>query len=556
MRNILIIGFLFFSFLAFSAENEATATEAQAGCMTPQCLGTDGALGSPDVEIAELCRYTLPEHCQKIKNIKLTTCYDDQTEWGGSTGASVLACGLGLWEGVVDVGVGTWNILKGAFKFTVDSEYREEALNTMSYLSEQFSDSEKAKAFLTDPLLEDVDEWAQCLNYKGRWEYVCEAGIQVVGTLFVLDKGEQIVRFPFRKVKELMGGRVTPRLTMRQKYQQRKKLQELLKSSAVNMDKLSVYQLQRLRPKDMRKVDASTLKSDISDLLSRRHLRAISLPNIRQMPVAGNARTLSRLSDDQFRAVMGSGNDISQMPFEAIEGNIKRIRGADIGKLDNLDQISPKAFGLMSANQIRGMSYKQVNNVTPDQEARLNDRLREALTQTRQKRKKEEDERVAAAKEKEKQQPATAEPPPKPAESPPKPAATESSPKPAAAESPPKPAAAESPSKPATAEPPSKPAAAESPPKPAAAESPSKPAAAESPPKPAAAESPSKPAVAEPPSKPAKTTANDDLSAQEVIKAAAEAAGVVGTGGVAGGAATVIKKKCNKCPDDTDICSA
>ena len=188
MKNTLLFFIVcFLSCSVFAADNAATGneaaaatdtdksvegltehktTEAQAGCLTPECLGTGDNLGSPDLEVAELCRYTLPEHCQKIKDIKFTTCYDDQAEWGGATGASALACVFGLAQGAVDIGSGIWNAIKGTYKFAVDSEYRDEAFTTMSYLSEQFSDSEKAKAFLTDPLLEDVDEWVQCFKLQ------------------------------------------------------------------------------------------------------------------------------------------------------------------------------------------------------------------------------------------------------------------------------------------------------------------------------------------------------------------------------------------------------
>ena len=135
MRNFLVIfTIIVFSFSVGSAENDEAQTEAGAGCMTPECLGVDGALGSRNSDIAELCRATLPAHCQKIKDIKLTTCYDDQVELGsGAGGAGALSCTLGLWEGAVDVASGVWNIGKGAWNFAMDSEYRDEALNVASF---------------------------------------------------------------------------------------------------------------------------------------------------------------------------------------------------------------------------------------------------------------------------------------------------------------------------------------------------------------------------------------------------------------------------------------
>ena len=241
------------------------------------------------------------------------------------------------------------------------------------------------------------------LNYKGRWEYVCESGIQVIGSIYLYKKGKKLVRFSSKKFRQLVGRRKPQKapLTMAQKYNQRKNLQSLLTNDGVYISNLTPYQRSLLKPKDMKKMRASSLTDEIANSLSNRHLRAISLENIRDISVANNGRTLSRLSDDQFRAVMGSGQNISQLPFEAIEGNIKRIRGADIGKLDQLDQISPKVFGQMSAGQIRGMSHRQVNNVTPEQEGALSNRLKAALTETRQKRQREEDAKTPEEKQRE-----------------------------------------------------------------------------------------------------------------------------------------------------------
>ena len=241
--------------------------------------------------------------------------------------------------------------------------------------------------------MEDIDEWVECLNYKGRWKYVCEGGIQLIGSIFAWDT---FVLLPKWKLQALIGKRGNKeRLSVRQKFKARRDLQTQLNTSgSVDISKLSPYQLGRLKSKDMTKMNVSRLTDDIASLLSKRQLAAIPLSKIRQMPIANNGRTLSRLSDDQFRAVAAT-QDMSKMSFDMIEANIKRIRSADIPKLENLDQVSPTVFGQMSAAQIRGMSHRQVNNVTPEQKDALkdNDRLKEALEETRKTRKREDDKR-------------------------------------------------------------------------------------------------------------------------------------------------------------------
>ena len=197
MKSIsLFIFIFFFSFVALSAENDEAQTEAGAGCMTPECLGVDGALGSRNSDIAELCRATLPAHCQKIKDIKLTTCYDGVYGGFANKAAAPIYCFPGIWEGVKEVGTGLWNLGKGTWNFAVDEEYRDEALNTMSFFFEQFSDPEEIKSLLADPILESIDKFFQCLNLRGKWEYGCGKGIQLVGGWHT---GKKFIYNPIRK---------------------------------------------------------------------------------------------------------------------------------------------------------------------------------------------------------------------------------------------------------------------------------------------------------------------------------------------------------------------
>ncbi len=367
-----------------TGESEANAneseTEAGAGCTTPECLGIAGIVGSPDLEVAELCRSSLPEHCQQIKNIKFTVCYEDQAGLGKSSVISGGYCLLGIWEGLVDVGTGVVKLGKGTYKFAVDEEYREEALNTGSVFFEQFSDSEKFKALLSGSILAEMDEFVECLNYRGRWEYICEGGIQVIAPLY-----------GYKKVKQFIGGRRNKqKLSVREKFEQRKELQELLSGTGyVDIGKLSSYQLGRLKPKDMRRMEISNFTDDIGSFLSNRQLHSIPPSKMNKLDIRVNHRTLRRLSDEQFKVAMING-DITSLPFNVIEGNIKRIRSVDVPRLSQLSHISPKAFSQMSAVQIRGMSSRQVNNVTPEQRASLSSRKKKAFEETREKRKQPE----------------------------------------------------------------------------------------------------------------------------------------------------------------------
>ena len=191
-----------------------TETEAGAGCMTPECLGEKGALGSRNIKIAEMCRLTLPAHCQQIKDTRLTTCYNDlyydkNKEFMGLVGNGGYNCAIGFGEGVKEVGSGLLGFAAAAGKFTVDSKYRDEVLDTMSFFFEQFSDPEDIKSLLSDPILESTDRFFQCLNFSGRWQYVCGRGIQLVGAgLGAWYGGKKFIYEPIKQYRR--NKRITP----------------------------------------------------------------------------------------------------------------------------------------------------------------------------------------------------------------------------------------------------------------------------------------------------------------------------------------------------------
>ena len=397
--RLLYIFLIFFSFSVGSAEedlrgalrgaeqrltgegevdaNEAE-TEAQGGCTTPEC---SGFVTATTVEAAELCRSTLPAHCQQIKDIKMTACYSDQTDWGQATGYSIWSCLVGIVSGGADLVTGTGKVLSGTYNLAFDEEFREEALNTASFFFEQFSDSEKFKELLSGPVLEQMDEFVGCLNYRGRWAYICEGGIQII-----------VPVYGYKTIKRFVGGRRNKqKLSIRQKFEQRKELQELLSGTGyVDISNLSGYQLGRLKPKDMARMNISNFTDNIGSFLSNRQLRGIPASKMNNLDIHVNHRTLERLSNDQFRVVMSNRSvKVSELPINVIENNIKRIPAKEISRLFQLDRISPKAFSQMSAPQIRNMSYRQVNDVTPEQVAKLSKRKKQTLKETREKRNKE-----------------------------------------------------------------------------------------------------------------------------------------------------------------------
>ena len=386
--RLLYIFLIFFSFaIGLEVNADEADTEAGAGCTTPECLGVAGVVGSPDLEVAELCRKTLPAHCQQIKDIKFTVCYDDQAYVLSASAASGWSCLVGLASGGTDVLTRTGKIAVGTYDFAMDGEHREEVLNTMSFFFEQFSDSEKFKELLSGPLLEEMDEFMECLNYRGRWEYVCEVGIQTAVPLY-----------GYKKIKQFVGGRRRniEKLSIKEKFQQRRDLQKLLSGTApVDIGKLSGYQLSRLKPKNMARMDISNFTDDIGSFLSNRQLRGIPPSKMSDLKILANHRTLGRLSNDQFKIAISNQKlfEVSKLPINVIEDNIKRIPAKEIPRFFQLDQISPKAFSRMSAPQIRNMSYRQVNDVTPEQTAKLPKRKKQTLKETREKRSGEEVER-------------------------------------------------------------------------------------------------------------------------------------------------------------------
>ena len=141
MKNILLNIMVF---CLFAISSPATAnTEAKAPCFN--CLITQNPLKSFE-EVQKLCMQSLPEYCHNIKP-KYTLCTPNIQE--GTTTQYIIedvgqqfgSCAMGVYDGATDLFTGTVDMVKGAGKFVVDSAYRKEALNTMSYMAASVADA-------------------------------------------------------------------------------------------------------------------------------------------------------------------------------------------------------------------------------------------------------------------------------------------------------------------------------------------------------------------------------------------------------------------------------
>ena len=182
---------------------EANKTEAAIVCTDPKCYGLPPDAGVK--KIAELCRKTLPKHCQKKIPIEYTQCHPSKTQvvsdiadWGGigdneavaivSLGSGVEGCISSLVEAVTDtielLGLGG-NVLAKAADFAVDlmspePEIRAEALDATSlFLSHLHPKKIPGYASAVKKsgetwLQEEWEKISGCLNGAGRTKYTCK----------------------------------------------------------------------------------------------------------------------------------------------------------------------------------------------------------------------------------------------------------------------------------------------------------------------------------------------------------------------------------------------
>ena len=345
-------------------------TEAGAGCTTPECLGlpTDQSLD----EIRKLCLKSLPKYCEGIKE-EFTSCYKDDELFSEVNVGSVGACIVGGISGIVDFFVMSWE-LGGAFGGLLKYEdHREEALDVISYMMEQIMDSEDNGAkfiqeFLLSPALEEVDEIVSCLNYRGRWEYVCEFGVQTYMGVKAFKIGRAVWR-PIRNKRKFKLG-FLDQLAAKRKLKKKLKAAKT-ENKLLDIRELGPYEMATLHKKNMHLINVRFMTDKMGEQMSKRQLHAIPLKQIKDLSARRAGRVLSRLSNKQFKAVIESDpSKIRDMSMYVVERNLFRIDPSHIPNF-NIRQMSPSGFGGMSVEQIRSLSSRQLREIAPKQRAAL-----------------------------------------------------------------------------------------------------------------------------------------------------------------------------------------
>lgn len=360
-------------------------TEAGAGCITPECMGLAG--DQTIDEALQLCLESLPEYCKDVKK-EFTSCYQDEEQtFSEASAKSAGACITGGISGVVDFVnfFVTVYELGGVFgDLFRDSYYRDEALDIMSYIMEQIMDSEDGidevlKEFLLSPVLEEIDELISCLNYRGRWEYVCEAGVQTYLGVKAFKVGRAIWR-PIKNRRKFRMGFLDQLATRRKLKKQLKAVRK--GKRLLDIRDIGPYGTTILSPKDMKLIDVRFMTDKMAERMSKRQLQAIPLNQVKDLSARRAGRTFSRLSNKQFKAVIDHDpSKIRDMSMYVVERNLKRIDPVHIPNVNNFNQMVPSAFGRMSVEQIRALSRRQLREITPEQIAALRGVRRQAFNE-------------------------------------------------------------------------------------------------------------------------------------------------------------------------------
>ena len=348
---------LLFSFPVF-AQSE---TEAGASCVGKECLSLAGVSSE---EVTNLCLKSLPEHCQSANLPLLRKKYNICLGDGGyfPVFSETLSCLHGGFEGLL---IEPLKIIKGTWDLVFDKETRDEALEALSFLSEEVSGEEGNKTLkdiLFSPMVEAGDKFVQCLNYKGRFEYICRRGFQLAAGFYALNKVQKI-RQAGKAVKEKRQAYIST-LSDKDKRLQQKELDDLLSSDkmgSVKIEKLTPYQISRLPQDGLQKIDFSDLKNETADYLTRHQLNSIPVKFYKNKKANDLSYNLERLKDDKFRYFMDKGiiNDLNE---SAIAQNLHRMPSHRIRELDNLPKIHPLSVvkarekgGWMSNDYIAGI---------------------------------------------------------------------------------------------------------------------------------------------------------------------------------------------------------
>ena len=356
-------------------------TEAGGACNTPACLqAQENPAQQTATVITQMCMDALPEHCQQVQP-KFTSCTPtDEMSWGQIAGYSAGSCLTGLWDGLVDTLWFFGSMAKGlgvaAWKAIRKSEYYEEAMDTGSFLVEDLQGfgPQGLKSMFEKAFWEEVDEFMICLNTRGRYEYACEgvsqvvvggaAGYGAVKGAGVMAKG---IRNPSRALRwRLRGMRGKfPNLTRKQRRQQTEKLQDMLNTrDELDVGELTPFMLSRLSKKQFQtRVDFSKLTDAQAMQLSKHRLKQIHPTEYAKMDIENLVRTLDRMPDEGFKALM-RGRNASHIPIASVEKNLHRIPPVSIEDLKNIHKVDPKVFRKkMSSERLRGLTFNQADNI-------------------------------------------------------------------------------------------------------------------------------------------------------------------------------------------------
>ena len=391
-------------------EKDQTTTEAQTPCHTPECVAARQKENDAKKQMTQICLQALPQHCQGIPE-EYTVCHPSQSTWDTNT----IGCAMGLVEGLGDVGAFVTSIGKGLYGWFTSSQYREEATNTISFLYEDLEEAgwDGITEIFKSALVTGYDKFTQCLNVEGRYEYFCEAGIEIYAGYKIariiggprknwrrlkaagrgvrrgagvvgrgagaIGRGAGAVGRGVGSRMRVMGDRISivasmgrgvgaAALTATQKVAQKKALREMLgKKGFIDSKDLSGYQLGLLKNSQIRnRVIFSNLADDQAMHLSRNQLQRIPLLEVEKMSSANLGRTLSRMSDKQFQALMNKPDNVKNIPLQALQANLHRVTPVHIPNIpaESFTKVLPATFGRrMTAAKLKALTADQAKAV-------------------------------------------------------------------------------------------------------------------------------------------------------------------------------------------------
>ena len=344
-----------------------TELEASVPCTKIECLINQYPSHSLD-QVQNICNQLLPDHCTDIRT-EYTRCNTNNVaggslaQFGKASFQSIGTCIVGLADGLIDVLKTIISLGVGSYKFTVDEQYRNEALNSLSILLNDIQGGdalEEFKEILSSSLFEYFDEIASCLNGPGRVHYLCEFLTEVITVLNVVDKAVYPAKVLSNRVKLLKSGNRI-RLSPREKLNLRADLKQMLRASNVlPISSVHPYQLRLLSRRQIRQ----KLKIDVTsrynlDHLSTRQLRSINLTEVAKInPEIVTPEVISRLSRRQFRA-WATPENIGKSPINILESNVSRIDSSLIKNITQIERLDGRFLNSLSSRQLSSMSPAQ-----------------------------------------------------------------------------------------------------------------------------------------------------------------------------------------------------